>query len=199
VKKGKRNSWYFVLLALVSVAVVVVLFLVQPPRGVDTLVRAAALLGYLAVFFATLSSAYLRELVKFFGRPFTKIHHIVSIAGLVLITIHPLAAAWSWSSANVLLPQFDSLRTFLTWGGPPALYLLAIATIGVLLRRRLKRRWRSIHSLNYIAFLLATVHALLLGTDGQLLGVRIVATAMALVVICVYIRKHRPRGRQPST
>ena len=193
-KKSKRNPAYFALLAIACLAIVAILFIAEPPSGGNAVVRAAAILGYLGVFLATVSSAYLRELVKFFGRPFIKIHHVVSIAALVLITIHPLAAVWSWSSVDLLLPQFGTLATFLTWGGPPALYLVAIGTIGVLLRRRFNRSWRAVHRLNYLAFLLATAHALLLGTDGQNIIVRVVAIAMALTVVYVYARKRRASG-----
>ena len=194
-KKRKRNTWYFSLWALVCVVIVALLFIAEPPSVGNGIVRAAAVSGYLSVFLATVSSAYLRELVTFFGRPFIKIHHVVSIAALVLITIHPLAVVWTRSSIDVLLPQFDSLRAFLTWGGPPALYLMVVGTIGVALRKRLNRSWRSIHRLNYVAFLLATVHALLLGTDGQSTVVRSVAIAMALMVIYVYAKKRGARGR----
>ena len=140
------------------------------------------------------------NLVRFYNNPldspiFIKIHHIVSISALVLITIHPLAVVWTWSSVDVLLPQFGSLEVFLTWGGPPAFYLVALGTIGVALRKRFTRSWRSIHKLNYIAFLLGTVHALLLGTDGQGLVVRLVAIAMALIVVYVYIKKRGARVR----
>ena len=198
-KKNRRNTGYLALLAIVCLAIVAVLFVAKPPSAGNALVRAAAILGYLGVFLATVSSAYLRELVKFFGRPFIKVHHIVSIAALVLITIHPLAAVWSWSSVDLLLPQFGSLATFLTWGGPPALYLVAVGAVGAALRRPFKRRWRSVHRLNYLAFLLATAHALLLGTDGQNTIVRVIAIAMALTVVYVYARKLRSGARTART
>ena len=38
-------------------------------------------LGYLMIFFASLSSIYLRELVRWLGRPFIQTHHIISVTG----------------------------------------------------------------------------------------------------------------------
>jgi sulfoxide reductase heme-binding subunit YedZ len=90
------------------------------------------------------------------------------------------------------------LRGFLTWGGPPAWDLLVIASAAALLRASLKKSWRTIHYLTYLAFLIGTTHALLIGTDTQLWPVRIVAILMALAVVYAFVRKRlRParRGR----
>lgn len=44
-------------------------------RPIDFAVRLPALVGYLTVFAAALTSAYLRQMVRWFGRPFMTIHH----------------------------------------------------------------------------------------------------------------------------
>ncbi len=192
--KGKaKNTWMLWAALLAAVVVGIILFAVQPPpNGLNAVVRMAALIGYLSVFGAVLSSLYLRELVRTFGRPFIQVHHLVALVGLGLLIVHPLAAALVYRSASVLVPRFSSWNDFFTWGGPPALYLLAIAAL-VAWQRRAISGWRIVHYLTYLAFILATIHAILLGTDGQLLPVRILAIALALVAAWVFVRKRRPR------
>jgi ABC-type multidrug transport system permease subunit len=169
----------------------------SPPNWIA---RGAALLGYLTIFFSILSSAYIRWLVRVFGRPFVKVHHMLSITGLVLIALHPVGVMLDWGSANVLLPQFDSLPAFLRWGGPPAWYLVGAASLAAVLRKFVGRRWRVIHNLSYVAFLLATFHAAMLGTEfagggPQSVIAKVVIILMAVVVVATFIQKRLPRRR----
>jgi predicted ferric reductase len=153
------------------------------------------MVGYVAIFAAIVSSAYMRELYRLLGRPFLWGHHVVSISGLILIVIHPLALATETASAAVFVPKFNSWLVFWQLGGRPALYLIAVASIGALLRKRWRKSWRNIHMLNYIAFLLGTVHAVLIGTDFGQPFLRLVPIAMALVVVGVFVRKRLGRRR----
>jgi hypothetical protein len=153
-------------------------------------------MGYLAIFLAIISSAHIRRLVRFFGRPFVQVHHVLSVAGLALLTLHPLGVAWSEASPRVWLPRFDSWLTFLEWGGPPAWYLIAAASLAAVLRKTIVRRWRAIHFLNYVAFLLATPHATRIGTDFQHAVVRAVPIALALVVVVTLVQRRTQRRRR---
>ena len=122
------------------------------------------------------------------------------IAGLVLITLHPLAVAWSSKSLGVFVPLFDSWLVFLQWGGRVAWYLIGIAALAALLRTSFKQQWRRqwwriVHMLNYLAFFLATAHAILLGSDFQSLVMRILAIVMALVLVGTWLQKRRQRRR----
>jgi predicted ferric reductase len=148
-------------------------------------------MGYTAIFLSAVSSAYMRQVYRTFGRPFIKVHHILSVTGLVLVTLHPLGAAIDAASPNVFLPRFDSWATFLELGGRPAWYLIAIASLVAVLRKTIGRNWRAIHFLNYVAFLLATVHAIMIGTDFQQPIVRAVPVALALVIVVIFIQKRR--------
>jgi sulfoxide reductase heme-binding subunit YedZ len=185
-----RNTHYLYYLGVAGLILVAILLLITPPdSALYAVVRGAALLGYVAVFLASMSSLYLRELVRFFGRSFVKVHHVLSIAGLALITLHPISVIASFGTLSVILPRFGSVRAFLEWGGPPAWDLLIIASVAALLRTSLKKSWRTLHYLNYLAFLLGTVHSLLIGTDTQLWPVRVVAILMALAVVYAFVRK----------
>jgi hypothetical protein len=191
-RKRRRRTGLLVLVAVVSLILgAAPLFLRPPATFLDGVVRGAALLGYLAVFLAALSSIFMREMVRFFGYPFITIHHVFSVAALILISLHPLAFVVKIGEPAAFLPRFDSLRVFLELGGRPAWYLIAAASLAAVLRRSLRQSWRSIHFLNYLGFLLATPHAILIGTDFQPLFMKILAAGMGLVVVVIFILKRR--------
>jgi hypothetical protein len=192
-----RNSWVLVLVGVISIGLTAGLIALYPSGPVlQTVIRAGALLGYLGVFLAILSSAFLRELVHYFGRPFIKVHHIVARAGVSMLFLHAVAVAWNVGSLRAFLPDFGSWRGFLELGGRPALWLIGVAVVAGFLRTVIGRNWRVIHWLNYIAFWLATVHGLLIGTDFRYLPVRVLSIAMAVIVAGVFVWKRRPRRRR---
>jgi hypothetical protein len=200
-----KNTPYLILAGLVSLIVVIGLLSLDPLQPQESwlawLIRGAALLGYWAVFLSILSSAYLRELIRFFGRSFVKVHHAASVTGLVLIALHPAAVAINASSFSVFVPRFDSLLTFLRLGGRFAWYLIGIASLAALLRANLKRSWRVVHYLNYVAFFLASVHASLIGTTfrGQsprAIIFKVVVALLSLVVVYVFVRKQMSKRRR---
>jgi len=189
-KAKPQRLWYLALVGVVAVVLVIIAeALIPAGTPLNAVIRGAAMLGYLAVFLASLSSLYLRELVRFFGRPFIQVHHAISVTGLVLLVLHPLGVAWESRSMAVFVPATDSWLSFLRAGGRPALYLIAIATLAAALRKRWARSWRVVHYLNYAAFFLASAHASLLGTDFQHPVAKVVLILMALVIIGVFIRR----------
>jgi DMSO/TMAO reductase YedYZ heme-binding membrane subunit len=189
-KRKAQHTEVFGWAGLGALLLVALVILLRPPtRALDALVRGAALLGYLCIFASILSSLYLRELVRYFGRPFAQVHHVATVAGLVLVTVHPLAVALSFGTFSVIWPKFGSWGEFFMWAGAPAFDLLVIAALAGLLRNRIKNAWRPIHMLTYLAFLLGTIHGTLLGTDLSRPLLRIVAVLMALVVAYVAVRR----------
>jgi len=195
-KKRGKGSY------LILVGVVVLILSIGPValRSYGTplnwVIRIAALAGYLAIFLAIISSAYMREMLRFFGRPFIKVHHILSVSGLILITLHPVMVAVDSLSLGVFAPRFDSWRIFLQLGGRPAWYLLVIASTTALLRKKIGRNWRTIHTLNYVAFWLGSVHAILIGTSFQSAVVRAVPVVLSLIIIAVFVQKRLQASRR---
>ena len=194
VKKTVRL--YLGAILLVIAVIVVLLQLLYPNAApIKWVVRTTALIGYFCVFGAILTSAYLRQVVLWFGRPFIKVHHILSISGLVLVTIHPLAVAWQALSLRVFVPAFDSWYRFFALGGRPAWYLMGVATLAAVLRGMNGRNWRWLHTLNYLAFWLATAHGILIGSSVQNWPMRAVFGAMALIVLGVLVQKRTSTRR----
>jgi len=195
-KRRRHNNGIFWAIAGGAVALVAILLAVSA-SGSLIFIRAAGLLGYIGLFLAILSSAYLRQLVRLFGRSFLKIHHIISIAGLVLISLHPIGWAIMQRSVTSVLPRFGSWATFWMWAGPPAYDLILIAVVTSFLRRQVKP-WRTLHILNYVAFVMGSVHALLLGSDTRYLLVRIIIGLMLLAVVAVFIKRHVVNTKKPA-
>lgn len=195
----QKRGWIWLTVAgLVVIAIGIVLAVDPLATPVEALIRVGALTGYLAVFLTSLTSLYIRELTQRLGQPFIKTHHALAIAGLLALALHAITVAWDAGTPAVFLPQFTSLRTFLTLGGRPALWLLAVGVAAAVWRSAVGQRWRLLHWLNYLAFLLGTAHALLLGTNFQHPGMRLLAGGLALTLIAAFARKRlksRPARR----
>jgi sulfoxide reductase heme-binding subunit YedZ len=201
-RAGTSNKlWYLAPVGALALFLAVLLIALSPDQGYGStlrwLIRGAALFGYQLIFLSIISSAYLREMLRWFGHPFIRVHHIVSVTGLVLIALHPIGVAWDSRSLNVFVPIVASWVAFFTNGGRVAWALLALGLLAALLRKRIGQRWRLVHYLNYAAFGLASAHALLLGTDTQHLVVRIFAVAMCVAAAAVFVQK-RLRASKPK-
>jgi hypothetical protein len=191
----RRNTGVLALVVPVVVGISLLVQLVSPVAGWQyVLVRSLALSGYLLVFLAALSSASLPAMAKTFGRPFIGVHHVAAIAGFVAMFAHPFAYALSVGSLEIFVPRADSVVEFFRWGGRPALVLFLVAVVAALLRLAFKKRWRSFHLAVYLGFLLATVHANLIGTTFLASPVlRVVSWVMAAAATVVFVRKRIQR------
>jgi len=199
--KRLKNAWALWVIALATVGITAAAELTAPVASpLGAAIRGLALTGYQLVFWAILSSAYVPQLVRFFGRPFVKVHHLASIAGLVCITLHPILAAVDGQSAGVFLPRFDSVQVFLQLGGRPAWYLIALAVVAAVFRQRLGTGWRAVHAANYVAFALATAHANLLGGNFRSPALRVGSWVLLAVVIAAFARRRlvARRGARPT-
>jgi predicted ferric reductase len=197
-RAGKGSLWLLAVPGFVMVVLIVVL-LVLVPYGtfVDQLIRVLALAAYLTAFASIIMTNYVREMFQYFGKPFMTIHHIASISALVLMIAHPVVVVFRDAWPGALLPQTGSVQLFFIYAGAPALYLFVIGVVAVLLRRLALRSWRYIHWLTYIAFILATVHAILLGANFVFLPVKIIAGLMAAASVLVFVLRRAKKRRRP--
>jgi len=180
-----------IIVSSLVVVVGIMLFFLYQEKGsaINFIVRAAALFGYLFLFLAILSSEYRIQMKKVFGRPFLNIHHHLARAGVALVLLHPLLVAYQ-SGLSAFLPVFYPVMDFLMLAGRPAFYIILIAVLAGVYRKRIPKKWRDIHALNYLGFVLVFFHAWLIGTDLQYALMQVIWLAMALVVLAVYIHKH---------
>lgn len=152
--------------------------------------RASGLFAYLFLFLAILSSEYMRQMKKIFGKGFIAIHHHIARIGVTLMLIHPIAFALEESSFLVFIPVLLPIKDFLELAGRPALYLILIATLAGMYRKKIIKKWKKIHYLNYIAFPLLFVHSWLIGTDLQSGIMQLLWFTMFFLVIAIFIHKH---------
>jgi sulfoxide reductase heme-binding subunit YedZ len=192
----KRNTWVLVLMVPAVFGVALLVQRVAPVEGWQSwLVRGLALSGYLLVFLAAVSAASLPALAKAFGRPFIGVHHVATLAGFAAMLAHPLTYSLAFGSLEPLVPRADSLYDFLLWAGRPALALFIVAVVAALLRMAFKKGWRFFHLVVYLAFILVTIHANLIGTSFQSPVVRVVSWAMAAAATVVFVRRRLQRRK----
>jgi DMSO/TMAO reductase YedYZ heme-binding membrane subunit len=121
------------------------------------------------------------------------VHHMLAVAGLILIVVHPIAVALVTKDISAFVPRFDSFGLFLTLGGRLALYVFLAAALAAVLRRRIKNVWRPIHWLNYMAFALAFVHSWRLGTNVSHGLLEFFWPAMFAIALVVFVHKRLPQ------
>lgn len=156
----------------INLAVVLIFFANGVRAEFRTFYRLFALLGLVAMYISAILTPFQRELYKIFNKPFLKIHHASAIAGLALVTAHPVLFAIEQAILNnastgaaVFLPKFDTAYNFWSLAGRPAFYIIYLAFAAFFLRKIWKKGWRWLHALNYIAILIATIHGIIIGSD----------------------------------
>lgn len=122
------------------------------------------------------------------------IHRSASLVGLSLTLGHVLLAVLDpWvnvSLAATVVPGASTWEPWWTGVGAVAVDLLLVLAITSALRGRSPRTWWALHVLAYPAWLLATAHALAIGTDAwrqpylvaSVVGVALVAASAVLRV-----------------
>ena len=119
-----------------------------------------------------------------------KLHEDVALVALVAIALHGLALLGdTWLKpglSGITVPFSMSYRPLFTGLGIIAGYLALLLGPSFYLRRRIKaRRWRSLHRLTPLAWVLAAIHTLGAGTDGGSLWLR--AIVLAPLPVLVYL------------
>jgi sulfoxide reductase heme-binding subunit YedZ len=172
---------------LFAIAVAIVLA-VTLPAAIDALLRVAQvapdrlpwvatrLIGFLSyyaiagsVIYGLLLSTKILDAVA--HRPVSfALHQDLSAIGLGLAGVHAvllgLDASVPFSLLEIVVPFAAPYRPVWVGVGQVALYLVAIVYASFHLRRQIgQRTWRLVHYVTFLAFLGATAHGILTGTD----------------------------------
>ncbi|MBD3405180.1 MAG: hypothetical protein GF411_03475 [Candidatus Lokiarchaeota archaeon] len=187
---NQRKQILIILSIIVLFAAAILPVVLNPSTNVfDSIIRVAALTGFVSLFVASILSSFTRQIYKIFSKPFVKIHHLFAIVGLILITIHPLALAISQMNLAVFIPDVSSLENFLILGGRPAIYIIYIVLFAGFARRMIPKYWKILHGSIYIALLLAYIHGVLIGTDFQNPGIFVLFSSMMVLSLIVLVYK----------
>jgi predicted ferric reductase len=180
--RTKPLRWGLYLILLVGVLVV------TGPAAVDTATRWLAtehdklpwygtrlfgMLSYgalaLSVIYGLLLSTGVLDAIAHRAVSFT-LHQDLAAIGLGLGMVHGsllmLDKTMPYSPAQVLIPFAGAYRPLWVGVGQIALYLMAIVYVSFYVRRRIgQRAWRLLHYATFLAFVGATAHGLMTGTD----------------------------------
>lgn len=188
-----KKKGYYGLGAIIGLyIVVVVLFLASPsPEYFDYnfFVRFFALTGFYFLCVSVIMTPFVREIYQIFGKPFQSFHHIFGAVGLAGATLHPVIFAIEVSDISVFLPDFSEWIVFWELAGRPAFFVIYIAVIAALLRRKMQKYWRGLHSLMYLAIIFIFFHGYLIGSDFENIGVLIIFTVLFVASMIAPIYK----------
>jgi DMSO/TMAO reductase YedYZ heme-binding membrane subunit len=187
----KREVAFFGLVIIFGLAVSLFVFYnaKEDIAPLTLTIRLLALNGYIALSIAAIMTAFLKEVTLFFKKSFTKVHHYFAAVGLLLVSLHPIAVFSQTLDPRVFLPNFESLYLFFFFGGVIALFLIFVAFITGLLRKRILRLWRPFHMLMYLALFIGVVHANLRGTNFQSLTIQIIYDSLFAVALAAFMIK----------
>ncbi|TFG20236.1 MAG: hypothetical protein EU530_03945 [Promethearchaeota archaeon] len=162
------------------------LIYIAPSNFLDATIRLTALWGFIGLALSAIMNLNKKVLYQKFGLKFMQFHHFMAIFSLITATGHPIAFAIQRMSLLVFIPDFSSWYNFWLLGGRPALFLIYIALIAALLRKKSKNAWKYIHWFNYLALIMVFVHALLIGTDFQMILIIIAYSILFLGVFVTF-------------
>jgi predicted ferric reductase len=194
--KVALNKPFYLIYGIILLVIVFITYIIlqTPEEPIVMLRRFAGTFGYLTLFLAIITSEYMTKIKKITGLPFMKAHHNLARIGILLILIHPFTFVLQGRGIQIFSP-ISPTNIFIALGGRPALYLFLVAA-GIAIYRKKYRNWRKVHYLSYLAFLLVSIHAPMIGADFRFNIMRVLVLAMAVTVIAVFIDKRSTSGQK---
>jgi sulfoxide reductase heme-binding subunit YedZ len=159
--------------------------------------RAAGVVAFALVAFSVLIGlAMANRLVR--GRSVVKLHEHLALAGLVAIAVHAITllgdAFLELGPADVLIPFRMEHEPLFTGLGIIAAYLAALLGLSFYARRRIgAKRWRSMHRLTVLVYLLGAIHTLGAGTDAEAPWLRAVLFATGAPILFLFLMRVLPQ------
>jgi len=175
-KKTSRHSYQFsivILIALVSVFVVAWLWLVLEHRGhrqafyaIKVVGSTFGVIGYVLFSLALFLASRMKVLENWIGGldQIYRLHHRLGLWGFYFLLAHPLIQSIKWIPQNpkkfflFIFPFHHSLSVNL---GSFAFWLMVIIIVITILKLLPYDRWKLIHKLMALVFVLASLHFLL--------------------------------------
>jgi sulfoxide reductase heme-binding subunit YedZ len=129
-----------------------------------------------------------------------KLHESLALSGLVAISVHAitlLGDAWlSPGPVGLLVPFTMDHAPVYTGLGIIAAYLAALLGLSYYVRRHIgTRRWRSLHRLTLLVYVLGVTHTLGAGTDAEALWLRLILIITGAPILFLALLRFLPSGR----
>ncbi len=172
--------------------------------------RAAGTVAYLLMAGSTiwgllLSSKLIKESVP--AALALVMHNLLSWLAIVLAGLHAIALLfdnyYTYSLADLTIPFIGPYRPVWVGLGIIGLYIMLATSLSFNFRKQIgQKRWRQLHYLTFIAFVVVTVHGILAGTDSGNGGLRLVYWGSGLLVLFLtnyrLVTAHKPKFRAQS-
>ena len=167
------------------------LFALQSTQITWYITRAAGWMAYLLLWFSTVwGLAIPSKLIdSILPRTFTfDFHQFISLLALGFTGVHVAVLAFDhyapFSVGQMMIPFISAYRPFWVGIGILATYLMVLVTVTFYLRKRIgMRAFRLIHLSSLLAYLGATVHGVMAGTDSPLPAALWIYLGTFLVVV----------------
>lgn len=168
------------------------------------LVRSSGVVAYVLLLASTvwglfISSQFVKDWSP--GPVSLTLHSTISWLALLLGLGHGLLLMFddyfTYTLSDILIPFSGPYRPELVGLGTLAFWLIVVVSLSFPLKKRLgHRNWKRLHYVSYAAFGLVSVHGLFAGTDGVLLGFRLlVGVGVMAVVLLLGIRLGKDQAR----
>ncbi|HEX2620014.1 MAG TPA: hypothetical protein VHL11_07700 [Phototrophicaceae bacterium] len=206
----KSSKWSDIVIMLLSLVVIggSILWMLWSTKLFDLnqdtrlswhLIRATAISGYLLVAGSTIWGLFVSsQLVKNWspGIISMSMHSAMSWLGLLLGLVHALLLLtdkfFTYTLADIFVPFTGPYRPEAVGLGTLAFWVILLVSISFWFKKQMGHRaWKWLHLTSYIAFAMLTLHAIFAGTDGQLLGLRLVMGTAVMTVITLLIMRVR--------
>jgi sulfoxide reductase heme-binding subunit YedZ len=158
--------------------------------------RAAGVVAFALIALSVLLGlAMANRLVR--GKTWVKLHEHLALAGLVAIAVHGITLLGdSWLNPGfkgLLVPFAMEYKPFFTGLGIISGYLAALLGLSFYARRRIgAKRWRKLHRLTVLVYLLGVVHTLGAGTDASAPWMRAVLLATGTPIVFLFLLRLLP-------
>jgi len=165
--------------------------------------RAAGVVAFLLIGLSVLIGlAMANRLLR--GRTVVKLHEHLALAGLVAIAVHGITLLGdSWlnpGATGLLVPFTMGYEPVYTGLGIVAGYLAAALGLSFYLRRRIgAKRWRNVHRLTPLVYLLGVVHVLGAGSDAAAPWLRAVLLATGVPILFLFLMRVLPEEAPTRT
>jgi predicted ferric reductase len=161
------------------------------------LVRSSGMVAYLLLLASTIWGLFISsQFVKDWspGPVSVTIHSSLSWLALLLGLAHGLLLLFddyfTYTLADIFTPFAGPYRPQAVGLGTLAFWVIIVVSLSFPLKKRIGHRvWKRLHYASYAAFGLVSAHGLLAGTDGDLLGFRLlVGFGVMIVVLLLGVR-----------
>lgn len=131
-------------------------------------------------------------------RNLVKVHQQLALAGLTMIAVHGLSLLGDkWLQpgiGGIAIPFTIAYRPVWVGLGILAGYLAALLGPTYFVRRRIgTRRWRQVHRVTIVVYVLAVLHSLGAGTDGASSWFTALVVLSAAPILVLLALRYRPR------